>query len=143
MQKHTVDFLQQELRLLLRELQDFRTKNNEAVHQVQFLSANRRILYNRCKTVVAMAKESPEIFKENPYSYVLDSAQYFVHDYEREEKENPVEILLNWSSNTGEYGESFILSQIYGLLGKDDARTFRALLRDVVMLADPTRAGDV
>lgn len=68
MKEHTADFIQQELRLLLRELQDFRAENNEAVHRIYSLAANRRVLYNRCKTVVAMTEESPELFNGDPYN---------------------------------------------------------------------------
>ena len=125
-----------------RELFDMHEKETEARAAMQAIAWDRRKLYHQSKTFLEMLQENPDMAKAEGFdSNSVYSAQHFVHEYEKEEKENPVDRLLNWSSGYGK--ESFVLSQVYDLIGKDDARTFRALLREVVLLADPTRAGDV
>ena len=125
-----------------RELFDMNKKEMEAKAAMQAIAWERRKLYHQAKTFLEMLQENPDMAKAEGFnSDSVYSAEHFVHEYEKEEKENPVDRLLNWSSGYGK--ESFVLSQVYDLIGKDDARTFRVLLRDVVMLADPKKAGDI
>lgn len=137
-------FVNRQASLLNRRTLDIFKEESEAVGQLYGIAWSRRGLYHQCKSLLELVKANPEIKDSEDYSSADTAAiSYYVSDYEKHEKESPVSKLLNWSSLTGPADESFVLSQIYDILGKDDARTFRSLLREVVMLADPKLAGDI
>lgn len=144
MNEQTIKFINGQSHNLYSELVNIGKKEREASAAIQHIAWERRKLYHQAKTYLEMLAANPEIRQTESFNPQPElEAKYFIHDYEEEQKKSPINRLLDWSSMTGNRGESFILSQVYDLLGKDDARTLRALIREVAVLADPKFAGDV
>lgn len=142
MNESLTKFIKSEAISVSRAAYNFLDKEREARRQMMDLASARRVLYHRCKNLIDAVKEDSSL-KEVVSANELSQVGYFVEEYERDEANSPIVRLLNWSSMSGPSDESFVYSQIYDLLGKDDARTFRSLLREVVALADPKLAGDI
>lgn len=93
------------------------------------------------KAFMGLVKESPELFAENKnLSHDLSMIRMTLESYEREDKTSPIEKLLNFHTMGAKKDESFLLSEVYELIGKDDARSLRVYLRDVISMIDPARA---
>lgn len=136
------EFIKGEANNLSRAALEFDDKERNVRSRIYELASYRRVLHYRCNRLMELAESSPE-FQDMIDSGSLTQIKYFIRDYEKEQENSPIVKLLKWSSMSGESDEPFIHSQIYDILGKDDARTFRALLRKVVELADPKLAGDI
>lgn len=123
---------------------DFSRKEREISEKVESLAWDRRVLYHQCKQLVETVNANPDLKDVKGFNRqdVL-SAQWFIEDYEKDQNESPIAKLLDWSTMGGKDGESFLSSQVYDLIGKDDARTLRYLIRDVIKMADPKFAGDI
>ena len=144
MNEQAQKFISGQAHTLYAELVNIDKKEREASAAIQALSWERRRLYHQAKTFLEMLAANPKIREVEGFSKQTElQAGYFIHSYEEEQKKSPINRLLDWSSMSGNPGESFILAQAYDLLGKDDARTLRALVREVAVLADPKFAGDV
>lgn len=127
-----------------RECFDFIKKEQEVEAQVRGLAWDRRSLYFQCKRLLDAVKSNPELKDfEGFNTQDILSAEHFVHEYEKDQKENAVSKLLSWGTMSAKPGESFLLSETYDLIGKDDARTLRHLVREVVKMADPSFVGDI
>ncbi len=129
MNEQTTKFLNLQIHALSTELYEFNNKKSEALGKLNCLAGTRRRLYRTCKDLLEMVEANPEVdFSDQEHA--INTAKWFAHDYEDEDKRSPTEVLLSWSAN-GEV--PFISNQLYDLIGKEDARTFRALLREVVL----------
>ena len=142
MEAKTLEFIVSQSKGLARRLTDQQKKEIHLQSEISQISWDRRSLYTQAKVFLEMVENNQEVCN-NEIENMVFYAKDYVYTYERAEAESPVNALLNWSSMSGTYGESFILAQSYDLLGKDDARTLRALIREVAIKADPNFAGDV
>lgn len=90
------------------------------------------------KAFLGLVKESPELFAD--VKYEITCIRQTLESYQRQDKETPIEKLLNFATMSAKDDESFLLSEVYELIGKEDARSLRGYLRDVITLIDPARA---
>jgi hypothetical protein len=131
-----LEYVQSQLLRLEIEIHQINHKEALAKQLLSNVNEERKYMYKRGMDFKKLVKAKPEILDDPEIKTSYNIISYFVEGYERDEKESPVARLLEWSSLSGPIDESFILSQSYEVLGKDDARTLRALLREVIMLID-------
>lgn len=82
-------------------------------------------------------KAAPELFAGIDVEQVR-SLKYYLRRHKEDLAEDPLEVLLNWKTEGSDL--NFIGGELYELIGKDAARTFRALLRALVLKYEPLKA---
>lgn len=124
-----------------RALQETETR---IVTEASCLSYDFRALESNLEEFTEMVKELPELMQDDAFKNTYNALVTMKSGMKRRRVTSPIEALLNWEAEGGDLPDGpFISNQMYDLLGKDNARTFRALLRDVVLMADPTFTGEV
>lgn len=136
-------FINQTVNDLIHDHYEFYKLSNEASNAAIIANNKRNYFLYRINLLKNLVKDNPNILdslskdEQVKASHMLSN----ISKYEQSINNDPLEILLNWCS-TGS-NESFILSQIYDLIGKDDARTFKILLRNVINKYSPTDAAGI
>lgn len=94
------------------------------------------------KAVVRYAKARPDLIEplDDYHRRCIADCADIIADDKRRRTECPIERLLAWETTAG---QNFLKGEAYELLGKEDARTLRALIRGVVEMIDPAKATDV
>ena len=101
-------------------------------------SMNRRSVMARIKQAVELFGKHPELFEDTSSTKnIIKNLGSSLGYMEEQDTKSPVETLLNWG--LGDKDKPFIINEAYDILGKEDARTLRCLIRNVVAMVDPSR----
>lgn len=132
------EYLDGEIRGSIRAIYDIREKQKIASSACLEAEMHSRLAFYKAETLLDLLDANPDVAAEQNLEYVeMLRKDYRYH--KREFDADPVERLLNWGIGGGD--QSFILGDaLFKFLGKEDYRTFRALLRNVIEKVDPVKA---
>lgn len=136
------EVLEATYRRLVAQAHEFVQREQKVRGTLVDLNFDKRSLLNSMRAVNTLVETNPEYFDFEYFKRHGNQLKGYAHSFERDvEGDDPIEALLNWK--TCGSNETFCLNQIYDLIGKDDARMFRILLREVVQMIDPVKAQDI
>jgi hypothetical protein len=136
-QEAFLDFMAETVRDVRLSLYNLNKHDSAARDAASDAAAKRRATLSTARKLLGIVKIDPESFVKAD-KHDLNVIALYVREQEREDAEHPLERLLNWKREGEE--SVFVLSELFDLIGKDDARTFKILLRDVIKHYDPVRA---